>query len=865
MTERYNIKTTEKKWQAFWEDQNAFAAKEDPSKEKYYVLEMFPYPSGRIHVGHVRNYTLADVVARFKKACGFNVMRPFGWDAFGLPAENAAIDRGIHPADWTYQNIPIMREQLKSVGLSIDWSREVTTCAPDYYKHEQKMFLDFLKRGIAYRKESMVNWDPVDQTVLANEQVEDGKGWRSGAPIERRKLSQWFLKITDYADELLDDLKKLPKWPEKVRIMQENWIGKSEGLKFNWNITGSDQKIEVYTTRPDTLFGAAFIALAPDHPLSKELAGNRDGFDAFVQECQSLGTSEEAIAQAEKLGFDTGFKAAHPLLKGRELPIYLANFILMDYGTGAIFGVPAHDQRDMDFAKKYDLPIIPVIDPSPSPLPRGEGAEALAEADEGKKEAYSGPGKMINSDFLNGMDNESAKKEIIKRCEEMGRGQGTTQYRLRDWGISRQRYWGCPIPVIYCDDCGAVSVPEDQLPVELPKDVTFDKPGNPLAHHPTWKNVDCPKCGKAATRETDTFDTFFESSWYQIRYCDPQNDKTVADKEKANYWMPVDQYIGGVEHAVMHLFYARFFTKAMRDCGYLDIDEPFKALFTQGMIAHETYKDENGKWLFPSEISKEEGKAQKIDDGKPVKIGPVIKMSKSKKNVIDPNDILDSYGADAARLFILSDSPPERDLEWTEAGIEGSWRFINKLYRMVTEAKDSLPPAGNEPPQAISEKAKKLRQITHATIAGVAKDIDAFHMNKAVAKIRELSNACYEPRGDEGELWALREALETLVRVSNPMIPHITEELWQILGHQTSLCETPWPKADESLLVSQSITVGVQVNGKLRSTITIAPDLGKDESEKMALADPKIQKAVEGKEIRKVIVVPGKIVNVVAG
>ena len=556
-SERYNIKATEQKWQKIWNKKDCFAVTADKDKEKYYVLEMFPYPSGRIHVGHVRNYTLGDVVARYRKALGYNVMHPMGWDAFGLPAENAAIERGEHPGKWTRENIAQMREQLKSMGLSIDWSREIATCEPDYYKHEQAMFLKFLEKGIAYRKESVVNWDPVDNTVLANEQVVDGKGWRTGAPVERRKLNQWFLKITDYAEELLQEVGKLDRWPEKVRTMQENWIGKSTGLQFEWDIIGSNEKIEVYTTRPDTLFGASFIGLAADHPLAEKLAGNKDGFEEFIKACQATGTSEEAIAQADKLGFYTGFTATHPLL-GREIPIYIANFILMDYGTGAIFGVPAHDQRDFDFASKYNLPILPVID--------GDYELPLTQA-------YTETGKNINSQWLDGMDTEAAKAEVIKRCEANGTGEGMTQYRLRDWGVSRQRYWGCPIPIVHCDSCGIVPVPQDQLPVTLPEDVTFDKPGNPLEHHPTWKNCACPKCGKDARRETDTFDTFFESSWYQFRYCDPKNDNAPIAKDKADYWMPagsgVEQYIGGVEHAVLHLLYARFFTKAMRDCGSL--------------------------------------------------------------------------------------------------------------------------------------------------------------------------------------------------------------------------------------------------------------------------------------------------------
>ncbi|MCB1532242.1 MAG: leucine--tRNA ligase [Alphaproteobacteria bacterium] len=856
---RYNIKDTEIKWQKTWDERGCFNVSADSNQDKYYVLEMFPYPSGRIHVGHVRNYTLGDVVARYRKAKGFNVIHPMGWDAFGLPAENAAIDAGVHPGKWTHENIDQMRTQLQSMGLSIDWSREVATCDPDYYRHEQKMFLDFLKKGIAYRKESVVNWDPVDNTVLANEQVIDGKGWRTGAPVERRKLNQWFLKITDYAEELLEEVQKLDRWPEKVRIMQENWIGKSKGLQFTWNITGSDEQIEVFTTRPDTLFGASFIALAPDHPLSEKLAGNQDGFEAFIKKCQSIGTSEEAIAQAEKLGFDTGFKATHPLLPGQEFPIYIANFILMDYGTGAIFGVPGHDQRDFDFASKYDLPIKQVVKPTD---------------DSACELPFMEAGVAINSEFLDGLNKEDAIAAMIKKCEEIDNGKGITQFRLRDWGVSRQRYWGCPIPIIYCEDCGAVPVPESDLPVTLPEDVTFDKPGNPLAHHPTWKNCACPKCGKDATRETDTFDTFFESSWYQFRYCDPKNETLPVAKNKAAYWMHatkgnftgVDQYIGGVEHAVLHLLYARFFTKAMRDCGLLDVSEPFNGLFTQGMVTHETYTDANGKWITPAEYDA-------MEDKSGIKVGPSIKMSKSKKNVVDPQDIIDTYGADAARLFILSDSPPERDLEWTESGIEGAWRFVNKLYRMVMEYKDYIPADDVQKPGHFDDDVMELRRSAHKAAAGVAKSIEDFAMNKAVAQIRELSNALGNPDQAQalvklnGGAWAVKEALEILVKLFNPMMPHLAEELWNALGHETILADENWPQADEALLSDDVVTIGVQVNGKVRAQISIAPDASEDVAREAALSQDNVKRYVEGegKQVRKFIYVPGKIVNVVAG
>lgn len=858
MSVRYNIKETEDKWRKTWDERECFNVDENSDKEKYYVLEMFPYPSGRIHVGHVRNYALGDVVARYRMAKGYNVIHPMGWDAFGLPAENAAIDNNVHPAIWTRQNVAQMRDQLKLMGLSIDWSREISTCEPEYYRHEQKMFIDFYKKGIAYRKEAVVNWDPVENTVLANEQVVDGKGWRSGAPVERRKLNQWSLKITDYADELLDDLKRLDRWPEKVRTMQENWIGKSQGLQFKWDIIDHDAQIEVFTTRPDTIFGSSFVALAPDHPLSEKLAGNKDGFEDFLKECQATGTSEAAIEQAEKKGFDTGYKVQHPFVKDWQLPVYIANFILMDYGTGAIFGVPAHDQRDLDFANKYDLAVRPVV------IPEDEDKDAFTVGEE----AYTGPGQLAHSDFLDGLEVEKAKETVIAKIEEMDMGFGTTQYRLRDWGVSRQRYWGCPIPVVYRNSDGAcIPVPEDQLPVKLPQDIDFDEPGNPLDRHPTWKHTTCPETGEPATRETDTFDTFFESSWYFARYCDAHNEEQPFSKDKANYWLPVDQYIGGVEHAVLHLLYARFFTKAMRDCGYLDIDEPFSGLFTQGMVGHETYQDESGKWLFPTEVEKnDDGSFTRISDGSPVTVGPSIKMSKSKKNVVDPQDIMDTYGADAARLFILSDSPPERDLEWTEGGIEGAWKFINRLYRLVIEPGIELPAIGTAAPSDISSTGLELRRMAHKAVDGISHDIEAFHMNKAVARIRELSNAISSFKANgPSDAWVLREALELLVQCMNPMMPHLAEELWAQLGHEQILAESSWPVAEKSLLVEDSVTIGVQVNGKVRATITLPKDADKQAAEDLALSEPNVKKALDGMTIRKVIVVPGRIVNVVAG
>ncbi|MDY0029736.1 MAG: leucine--tRNA ligase [Pseudobdellovibrionaceae bacterium] len=849
MAERYNIRETEEKWRKKWDDENVFHVTEDSSKKKYYVLEMFPYPSGRIHMGHVRNYSLGDVVARYRTAQGYNVLHPMGWDAFGLPAENAALERGAHPKDWTLENIVAMKIQLKQMGLSIDWDREVTTCLPDYYKHEQKMFLDFLKNGLAYRKEMMVNWDPVDHTVLANEQVIDGKGWRTGAPVERKKLNQWSLKITDYAEELLEAIKGLDRWPEKVRIMQENWIGKSQGCRFTFNVIDSNETLDVFTTRPDTLYGASFAAMAADHPLAQQLCAGQDGFEEFVKKCQAMGTSEAAIEQAEKIGYNTGHFVDHPFVEGKKLPLYLANFILMDYGTGAIFGCPAHDQRDFDFATKYGLEITQVVAPKD-----GSSVEL----------PFTDDGVMVNSSFMNDMNTTDSKAAAIKKMEEIGRGTGITQYRLRDWGISRQRYWGCPIPIIYCDDCGTVPVPENQLPVELPSDVTFDKPGNPLSHHPTWKKVKCPACGKDAERETDTFDTFFESSWYFARYADPKNDGIGFAKDKAAYWLPVDQYIGGVEHAVLHLLYSRFFTRALSKCGYMDTPEPFAGLYTQGMINHMTYKDKDGKWVYPKDVMKDENGNWVMTTGnhEPVVAGRVEKMSKSKRNTIDPQDILDSYGADAARMFILSDSPPDRDLEWTEAGLGGSWRFINRLHSFIMDAKETIlaSPQGNP-----SDAALQLQKMAHQTIHAVGQAIEAFHMNKAVAKLRELYNAIEAFKPEAGDTGLYKEAIEYMICGLNPMAPHLTEELWSELGHKEMLVRTSWPTVNPEFLVADSVTIAIQINGKLKATIQLPTDTATEEAEKAALSEESVVNALEGKTIRKVIVVPNRIVNVVAG
>lgn len=873
---RYNPQATEPKWQKIWADKQSFKAVEpsgavavarsaEQSRPKYFVMSMFPYPSGRIHIGHVRNYTLSDVVARYKRAQGFNVLHPMGWDAFGLPAENAARDRKTHPAKWTYENIKNMRAELVRMGLSIDWDREVTTCDPSYYQHQQKLFLDFLKAGLAYRKESWVNWDPVDHTVLANEQVIDGRGWRSGALVEKRKLAQWCFKITAYADELLTALGTLDRWPEKVRLMQENWIGKSAGARINFVLTEqaqsrlreaqSSRAIEVFTTRPDTLFGASFIAVSPNHPLATELATKDAKLANFIAECNRSGTSEVALETAEKLGYDTGLKVSHVFDDKWKLPVYVANFVLMEYGTGAIYGCPAHDQRDWDFATKYKLPIIPVVLPPDT----DEKSYKLG------TEPFVDDGTLYNSKFLNGLGVDAGIQRAIEEIEKLKAGHGTIQYRLRDWGISRQRYWGCPIPVIHCDTCGVVPVPEKDLPVKLPDDVTFDKPGNPLDHHPTWKNVKCPTCSKPARRETDTCDTFVDSSWYFARYCSAKDETQPVDKKAADYWLPVDQYVGGVEHAILHLLYSRFFTRGMKATGHLNITEPFTGLFTQGMVGHEVYKSADGEWLYPDEIKKNaDGTATDVKIGAAVTVLPSEKMSKSKKNVVDPDKIFDHYGADTARLFMLSDSPPERDLEWTDAGVDGAWRYLGRLWRLTQS--ENLPAAGTALPAKIGTAAHAMRQIIHRAIVDVSGGLERFHFNGAVAKIRELSNALEDftaAAKAPDERAVLREGIEALTIMLAPMLPHIAEEMWETLGHKTMLVETPWPKADPELLVQTTATVAVQVNGKLRATLTLPRDIAAKEAEAAALANDNVQKAMDGKSVKKIIVVPNKIINVV--
>ena len=862
---RYDFAAAEPKWQAAWADRACFRVEDVPTdgKPKYYVLEMFPYPSGKIHMGHVRNYTLGDVVARYKRARGYSVMHPMGWDAFGLPAENAARERGVHPAKWTFDNIAAMRTELQRMGLSLEWEREFATCQPEYYRHQQKLFLDFLQAGLVERKESWVNWDPVDNTVLANEQVIDGKGWRSGAPVEKKQLSQWFFSITKYAPDLLEALGKLDRWPERVRLMQANWIGRSEGAKLTFALTSSADTVEVYTTRPDTLFGMSFLAIAPEHPLAAAAAARDPKAADFVAECRSRGTSEATIETGEKLGYDTGLRVKHPFIEGATYPVWIANFVLMEYGTGAIFGCPAHDQRDLDFARKYNLDVTPVV------LPPAADAASFAVG----KEAYVGPGTAFNSGFLDGLDVDASKRAAIQKLEDQGVGKGLTNWRLRDWGVSRQRYWGCPIPIIHCSACGIVPVPDDQLPVRLPEDVTFDRPGNPLDHHPTWKHVDCPKCGKPARRETDTFDTFVDSSWYFARYCSPGADVPLV-KAAVDHWMPVDQYIGGIEHAILHLLYSRFFTRAMKDTGHVSVEEPFAGLFTQGMVNHESYRAPDNRWLYPEEIEKRpDGTVVNRETGEPVTVGRVEAMSKSRRNTIDPGAIIARYGADTARWFILSDNPPERDMEWTESGAAGAFRFTQRIFRLV-EALDGT--RAEMMPDEFGPAGRTLRRATHRCIAAVTEALEGFTYNVAVARLYELANAITDAERtvvqagapEAGLAWARREAVEALARLSSPMMPHLAEEIYARLFPDSGrlVAELNWPEADPGLLVAESVTIAVQVGGKLRATIEIAPGASSGSAIQMAQAEPNVARALEGKRIIKQIYVPNRIVNfVIAG
>jgi leucyl-tRNA synthetase len=886
-SDRYNAREAEPRWQKIWDERAIFATQNDDPRPKYYVLEMFPYPSGRIHMGHVRNYTMGDVLARYKRAAGFNVLHPMGWDAFGMPAENAAMERKVHPKSWTYDNIATMKGQLKSMGLSLDWAREVATCDPAYYRHQQKMFLDFLRAGLVERKQSKVNWDPVDQTVLANEQVIDGRGWRSGALVEQRELTQWFFKITKYSEDLLAAIEKLDRWPEKVRLMQKNWIGRSEGLLVRFALDpatapADENELKVFTTRQDTLFGASFMGVAPDHPLATAAAKSNPALAEFIAECKRQGTAQEIIETVEKKGFDTGIRAAHPFDANWKLPVYVANFILMEYGTGAIFGCPAHDQRDLDFARKYGLPVTPVV------CPPGVDPNSFTIGDT----AYDGDGTMINSRFLDGMTIEAAKDEVARRLERELRGnepvgERQVNYRLRDWGISRQRYWGCPIPIIHCAACGVVPVPEQDLPVVLPEEVTFDTPGNPLDRHPTWKHVACPQCGTPARRETDTMDTFVDSSWYFARFTDPWIATAPTNRPVVDRWLPVDQYIGGIEHAILHLLYSRFFTRAMQATGHAGLDEPFAGLFTQGMVLHETYQKQDGSYAMPAEVRIEGAGADRRAvlqaTGEPVNIGSVEKMSKSKRNTVDPDDIIGTYGADVARWFMLSDSPPERDVEWTEERVQGALRFVQRLWRLIGDAAEVAGDAPAERPAHFAAPALAVRKAAHGALAKVSSGIETLHFNVCLAHIREFANALIAGLDDAAArggaspdfAWAVKEAAEILVQLFHPMMPHLAEECWAVLGRLNGanaaklsrgrlLAEQPWPQVEAALLVEDTITLPVQINGKRRAEVTVPRDAENSVIEAAVLNLDAVQKALDGKSPKKVIVVPQRIVNVVA-
>jgi leucyl-tRNA synthetase len=857
---RYDPSAIEPKWQKVWEEEGVFTARRDPARPKFYVLEMFPYPSGRIHMGHVRNYTMGDVVARYKAAQGFSVLHPMGWDAFGMPAENAAMERGGHPKDWTYGNIADMKAQMKPLGLSIDWSREFATCDPDYYGQQQALFLDMLEAGLVYRKAAVVNWDPVDMTVLANEQVIDGKGWRSGAAVERRELTQWFFRISDYSEELLSALDGLKDWPEKVRLMQANWIGKSRGLQFAFETVGAPagfERLEVYTTRPDTLMGASFAAISPDHPLAKALEADPQ-VAAFVAACRKGGTSAEEIETAEKIGHDTGIRVKHPLDPAWELPVWIANFILMDYGTGAIFGCPAHDQRDFDFATKYGLPIRSVFVPDVGTAYNWHATVAYDRISEAyvpmKSERVRYVRGFAGADVQTG---DEAVAAAIAHAEANGYGKGVTKYRLRDWGVSRQRYWGAPIPVVHCPACGVVPEDKKNLPIELPYDVSFDAPGNPLDRHPTWRNCTCPKCGGPARRETDTMDTFVDSSWYFARFTAPRaaTPTVMAD---ADYWMNVDQYIGGIEHAILHLLYSRFFARAMHKTGHLPAKaiEPFSALFTQGMVTHEIYRttDAAGRPVYhlPEDVIRTEGGAT-LKDGTKVEVIPSAKMSKSKKNVVDPMNIIAQFGADTARWFVMSDSPPERDVEWTSAGAEAAFKHLSRVWALCSRI-------GEMPEGHRGEGDEALARATARAIDEVTRGIEGFAFNKAIASLYAFTNTLAKANASTP---VMKQAIRTLAQLMSPMTPHIAESIWAYQGGQGLCAQAPWPRADAALLVDDTVTLPIQINGKRRAEISVPKDMATGEVEKLALADEDVVRFLAGQPVKKIIVVPGRIINVV--
>ncbi|RYE06281.1 MAG: leucine--tRNA ligase [Rickettsiaceae bacterium] len=847
----------EKKWQQIWDEEQAFVVNIDSHRPKYYVLEMLPYPSGKIHVGHLRNYSIGDVIARFKQAQGYNVMHPMGWDAFGLPAENAAISNNSQPETWTYANITAMKEQLKAIGFSYDWSKEITSCDPEYYKHEQKFFLELYDKGLAYQKESLVNWDPIDQTVLANEQVIDGKGWRSGAVVEKKYLRQWFLRITNYAEELLQDIKSLEGWPENVKTMQQNWIGKSLGANLKFKIKGSDEFIWVYSTRPETIFGASFLGIAYNHPIVHNITLNAK-IEEFVTQCNGLSTAQQEIATKEQGGVYTDLYVIHPFDDSIEIPVIIANFVKIDYGTGAVFGCPAHDERDHALATKMNIPFKSVIT-----------SKELTDIDAESK-PYLGEGTLVNSAFLNGLDSLQAREEIIVQLEKTGKGERCTNYRIKDWGVSRQRFWGCPIPIIYCATCGPVPVPDEDLPVILPKDVKFSGQGNPLACHATWNLVSCPKCSQPATRETDTLDTFFESSWYFTRYCNP-NALSMTDKAACDYWLPVDQYIGGVEHAVLHLLYARFFTKVMNEENHVNIREPFKNLLTQGMVLHATYKDSANNWVYPSQVIKQDNRLVDSNNGLTVFEGKVEKMSKSKKNVIDLEALLKKHGADAIRLAVLSDNPPEKDLEWTSDCVEGCAKFIGRLQNTLNAImpfyikESTAETISKETPGHDQQTThSSLEVLTNYTIKAVTEDIEQFRFNKAIARIRELFNALsLELNNNSMDTKSISESFIVVIKLLNPFIPHITEELWESLGGVTRLYQSSWPGYVEALLHKDYCTLAVQINGKLRTTYQCLVLANKDEIENEVMKLPIVLKYIGDQNIKKFIVIPGKIVNIV--